>query len=295
MLIVALSSFGCRTPDLPRADVTTPSLRDPSIAGRFTDLTLVEASGLVRSSIESNVFWSHNDSGGDARLYSFDSTGRALGTTRVPGATNRDWEALASGPCTGGSCLYIGDVGDNTESRDNVTMWRVGVPNASDTRTTTPERLTLRYADGPRDVEAIWVAPDTNVYLLTKRPDRGRLARIYRVSAAAWRSDAIATAVIVDSLHIVPRRDDTLGWITDAALSGPDNTGERRLAVRSYRDVFVYAIDAITWRPTSLVGKCELSALREKSGGEGVTWLADGRLMFDAEGEAARLHTGWCP
>ena len=249
----------------------------------------------MRSSIESNVFWSHNDSGGDARLYSVDSTGRALGTTRVPGATNRDWEALASGPCIGGSCLYIGDVGDNSESRANVTVWRVDEPKASDTVTTTPERLTLRYADGPRDVEAIWVAPDTNVYLLTKRPDRGRLARIYRVSAAAWRSDAIATAVIVDSLHIVPRRDDNLGWITDAALSGPDNTGERRLAVRSYRDVFVFSIDAITWRPTSLVGKCELSALREKSGGEGVTWLADGRLMFDAEGEAARLHTGWCP
>ena len=29
--------------------------------------------------------------------------------------------------------------------------------------------------------------------------------------------------------------------------------------------------------------------------GEGVTWLDDGRLMFNAEGTGARLHMGRCP
>lgn len=277
-----------------------PPLRDASSPGRFTDRGLSEASGLVRSSREPNVFWAHNDSGHDERLFAFDSTGRALGSTRMTGAKNRDWEAMALGPCASGSCVYLGDVGDNAGRRNDVRVWRLPEPMARDTVSLPAERLTIRYPDGPRDVEALWVTPDTSIYLLTKRPDRDaggryRSARIYRVPASAWRDKKDALASVVDSLPIVPLPREGRGWITDASLSSPDSAGARRLGVRTYEDVYVFGIDSRTWRPTSLVARCSLRALRERNSGEAISWLADGRLLFGAEGQGARLHVGRCP
>ena len=283
-----------------RPSESIPKLRDAVTPGRFNDRDLVEASGIVQSSKESGIFWAQNDSGNEAVLYAFDSVGSAQARVRVDGARNRDWEAIAIGPCDEGSCIYIGDVGDNNSGRNAVSVWRVREPTSNDTLTAKPARLVLRYADGPRDVESMWVAPDTAVYLLTKRPERNaagayRPSRIYRVAPSSWRSGDTATAALFDSLPIVPTRDESRDWITDAALSRRDSAGAVRLAVRTYRDVYVFGVDTSTWRPAGLLGRCSLRDFKERMSGEGMTWLPDGRLMFDAEGRAARLHTGRCP
>lgn len=298
LLLVAAS--GCGGSDKRALKDVVPALSDVVSRGRLTDPALSEASGLVPSPDHPNLFWAQNDSGHDAELFAFDSTGRALGTVRVQGARNRDWEALASGPCDHGVCLYIGDVGDNSAQRAQVRVWRLPAPNPADTLSAAAEQLTLRYADGPHDVESMWIAPDTAVYLLTKRPERdqsgaARPARIYRVAPSAWRSADTATAILFDSLPIVPKRGEGRSWITDAALSGSDSAGMVRLAVRSYNDVYILGIDTTTWRPTGLIARCSLRGLKERNSGEGVAWLRDGRLMFDAEGAGSRLHTGRCP
>jgi hypothetical protein len=297
--MVALAVFGCRGSDGQRTTRAAPPLREATAIGRMADARLREASGLVRSRKDGNVFWSHGDSGNDERLFAFDSTGASLGAPRVTGANNRDWEALAAGPCDLGGCLYIGDVGDNLARRKTASIYRVPEPSPGDTSTGAVERLEFEYADGARDVEAIWVTPDTSVWLLTKRPDkrgiRWRAAQIYRLAPNAWRAKAPARAELVDSIAIVPQKGQEIGWITDAALSDPDSAGTRRLAVRTYGDVYLFDVDAVTWRPTSLVGKCSLTGLRENRRGEGVTWMADGRLLFNHEGASEPLFAGRCP
>ncbi len=297
--MLSLSLLACRESDGQRRSVTPP-LREVSSPGQITDARLSEASGLVRSTQHEGVFWSHGDSGNDAQLFAFDSAGVALGAPRVDGAKNRDWEALASGPCARGTCLYIGDVGDNMGRRKTVTIYRIPEPAPTDTITAPVEKVEIAYSDGPQDVEAIWITPDTSVWFLTKRPDRAgarwRAARIYRMSAEAWRSTGTTVAAaLVDSIAIVPMRGDEKSWITDATFSPPDSIGAYRLAVRTYGDVYLFEVDPVTWRPTSLAGKCSLDGLREKDSGEGVTWLADGRLLFNHEGAKEPLFAGRCP
>jgi hypothetical protein len=158
----------------------------------------------------------------------------------------------------------------------------------------------FRYADGPRDVESMWIAPDTAVYLLTKRWERDehrayRPVRIYRLAPSAWQSADTATAILLDSLPIVPSRDDSHTWVTDAALSHRDSLGVVRLAVRSYKALYIFGVDTATWRPRTLLAQCSLRGLKDRNSGEGLAWLGDGRLMFDAEGSGARLHVGRCP
>ena len=278
---------------------TAPPLSDVVVIGQFSDRHLVEASGLLVSTHEPNVFWAQNDSGNDPQLFAVDSTGRALGTVRVAGATNRDWEAIAPGPCDTGACVYIGDVGDNQARRDDLRIWRVPEPRSTDSVTAPAVALAFRYADGPKDVEAMWITPDTTLYLLTKRghadaSGHPTAARLYRLLASAWRAESPVVATFVDSLPIIPDLRDGGTWITDAALSPPDAEGTRQLAVRTYNDEFVFGVNATTWTPSDLIARCSLAALRERKSGEGVTWFRAGQLMFDAEGERALLHTGRC-
>ena len=298
--LLLLAASGCGASDTRKPKDVAPELRDVTVIGRLTDPELTEASGLVPSTDDPNLFWAQNDSGHEPQLFAFDSTGRALGIVRVQGARNRDWEAISSGPCDQGTCMYVGDVGDNGADRKAVRVWRIPTPKSNDTLSTTAEQLTLRYSDGPRDVESMWVAPDTAVYLLSKRPERDasgayRPVRIYRVPPSAWRSADTATAMLVDSLPIFPTRDESRTWVTDAALSRRDSLGAVRLAVRSYNDLYIFGVDTTTWRPAALVAQCSLRGLKERNSGEGLAWLPDGRLMFDAEGKGSRLHTGRCP
>jgi hypothetical protein len=227
----------------------------------------------------------------------------------VTGARNRDWEAVAAGPCPDGWCLYIGDVGDNGAGRDRVTVWRVAEPGAGAARTARATPIHFRYPDGPRDVEGIWVGPDTSLWLVTKRPLRRpdgslRPALVYRLPAAAVigaPAGAVAAgepggvlARLADSLPWVPLPRDDRSWISDAALSGPDSAGRRRLAIRAYDDVLVFEADSATGAPGALVARCSLRALAQRQG-EGVAWLPDGRLLFSSEGRGAPLHAGRCP
>ena len=283
-----------------RADVAPiGQLRDAQTIGVLANPLLTEASGVVQSTRAANVYWSQNDSGNDPLLFAYDSTGASLGVLRVIGAENRDWEAIAIGPCVTGSCLYIGDVGDNGARRDFVTVYRIPEPLPTDTVSAPAVALHLRYVDGPHDVESMIVTADTSILLFSKRPmtdrdGRERMSLIYHVAQRAWLADLIAQAALVDSVPIVPSRFDSRSWITDASLSSAQSTGTRRLAVRTNNDVYIFATDAITGRPGVLQARCDLRALREAQG-EGVTWLRDGRLLFVSEGRSSAIHTGWCP
>ena len=186
-----------------RADVATIlPLRDAHATGALANPLLTEASGVAQSTRAENVFWSQNDSGNDPLLFAYDSTGASLGVVRVNGAQNRDWEAIAIGPCATGSCLYIGDVGDNSARRDEVTVYRIPEPMPTDTISAPAVALHLRYVDGPHDVESMIVTADTSIVLFSKRPmtdrdGRERMALVYRVSQSAWLIDQTALGALV--------------------------------------------------------------------------------------------------
>jgi len=282
--------------------------RDVSTLGAFTARSITEASAAVRSFGRAGVYWTLNDSGNDERLFAFDSTGQDLGAVRVTGARNRDWEAMATGPCESGRCLYIGDVGDNIARYNAVVIWRIAEPTppgAGVRRDSEPAvAIAVQYPGGPRDVEALWVDADTVVWLATKRPRRDaqkhwRPSLVYRVPASAWHaadSSVVAPvlAELVDSLPIVPRGKRTL--VTDAGLSNPfgDPALDSLLAVRAYGEVLIVQVGRTSGRPRALLGRCDLEALREKQG-EGVTWLPDGRLLLTSEKRAAPLRALRCP
>ncbi len=92
---------------------------------------LPEASGVAVSRRSPGRLWSHNDSG-EARLVALDGRGAVTGRVLLSGVKVEDWEAVAVGPCPAGSCIYIGDIGDNEAERKRITIHRVSEPSTED-------------------------------------------------------------------------------------------------------------------------------------------------------------------
>ena len=264
---------------------------------------LVENSAAAMSATQPGVLFTINDSGNEAILYAVDTTGRDRGTWRVDGSTDVDWEATAIGPCARDplpKCVYIGDVGDNDAAHPTRTIYRVAEPTAMDSSFSgevKAERITYSYSDRKHDVEAMYVAPNGDMYLITKRALRGfaralRPALVFRIPANSWDSKTPVVSQLVDSLSVVPG-SALLRTITDASLARDG----RHLAVRTYSQVFIYATDSLTARVNHAVpaAVCNIVALGEAQG-EGITWAkSDGRLVFSSEGHDAPLHLANCP
>lgn len=257
--------------------------------GEVTTPELDESSGLAASLREPGTYWTMNDDT-DALLFALSAEGKELGRLRLPSARNVDWESIAVGPCGKGSCIYVGDTGDNDGRRPTRTIYRVPEPRRQEGgyEAARAEELTYTYSDGPKDVEAMYVSRDGSVWLVSKRPlrdgaGRHRPALVYRLAPELWteRRGATAVAQLVDSLPIIPGSSPTR-LITDASLS-PDG---RVLAVRTYGELFLFDADSASGRPSNSAPRrvCDLTPVGERQG-EGIAWESqDGTFLLTSEG-----------
>lgn len=152
----------------------------PKIVGTIESTEIKESSGLVVSKCQPDVFWTHNDSGDDAFIFAFNTKGEKLGTWKVTGAKAFDWEDIAQIKDANGECvLYIGDIGNNTRSRGEFTIYRVKEPKVSaeskssskknPAATDAAEAIRFEYPGTRRDAETLMVHPATgDIYILSK-------------------------------------------------------------------------------------------------------------------------------
>lgn len=148
----------------------------PETIGRIEHPAINESSGLARSHRAADVYWTHNDSGGEPVLYAIDGTGRFLGAMRVAGTTNIDWEDMASFELDGTAYLLVADVGDNLGRRTDCMLHIIREPDPADlnpARELTAEiawQVPVAYPGGPRDCEGVAVDSAARIiYLISKR------------------------------------------------------------------------------------------------------------------------------
>ena len=102
--------------------------------------TLSEASGLVSSTINPGILWTHNDMGyqrhverdGEptSTIIATRYDGTIARTYHLEGAVALDYEDIAagSGPVEGRHYLYVGDIGGARGQRENIIVYRVAEP-----------------------------------------------------------------------------------------------------------------------------------------------------------------------
>jgi len=158
-----------------------PVVDDPVAAAGLDDEDIAEASGLVASRTQPGVFWLHNDSGDGARFFAVDAGGQRIGVFNVGGAEAVDWEDMSSGPGPKpGEYLYFGDIGDNGEERDKVTVYRVPEPDAAaagggEVDLADVEIIDLVYPDEAHNAETLIVDPQTGDLVIVAKGDPTRV------------------------------------------------------------------------------------------------------------------------
>lgn len=235
-----------------------------------------ETSGLAVSVRHPDALWTHNDSGHAPDLFAIGPDGRSLGTVRLQNVQPVDWEDLDVGPCpddSSSACLYIADIGDNLEARSTVSIHVVPEPSF-DARTVPPPRSYLmRYPDGPRDAEGLFVTGDGTVYVVSK----GGAG-----DAALYRYPPPLTAGSVRTLErvrvLLPGPIPLFDRIT-AATTTPDG---RWVAVRSPRMLYIYAAASLVTGDHANPITVDLSSLGELQG-EGLAMSNDGIVWLSSE------------
>lgn len=203
---------------------------------------LPEASGLAISRRSDGHLWTHNDSG-PPMVFALDRKGAIVGKVRISGVKVDDWEAIAVGPCPGGSCLYIGDIGDNDARRKVVTVYRVPEPAPSATTAAADAVYHFTYPDRAHDAEALLVTSTGTIYIVTKG-DTGPVA-LYR-APAELRAGGTTRLERVGSARAAGGNKEN-SRITDGTVS----TDGQWVALRSRGDVAFYRADEFfkgAWR-----------------------------------------------
>lgn len=266
-----------------------------------------ESSGVVAGRLQSDVYWTHNDSGHPARLWVFRLTAadeaagiaRNLGFVDLPGASSVDWEDIAAGPP--GDCIYVFDGGDNPPcDRANKRIHRFAEPAIdpngppvalsvawSSIRFEYPDAanpaLPADANDERYDSESLGVHPVSgDLYLVTKRNNANMpVARVYRLAAAglAWDSTTVHVAQFVADISAKGP------WFATAMDIDRDG---RRLVVRDYGTAYEFTLPE--GRPFDEIFQTTPAAI-DLSGepqGEAICYRADGGdLITTSESGAA--------
>ncbi|MDY7228281.1 hypothetical protein [Hyalangium rubrum] len=193
---------------------------------------LPELSGMAASARHPGIFWAHNDSDNDFRLYAVEDSGKVRATVTLTGATPRDVEDITVGPCAPGAnappCLYLADTGDNFQRREQVRLYRLPEPEQLADVSLPVETLAFTYPEGPRNTESLIIDARTGrLAVITKTMDS--LGEVYALDGLS--PGGVGKATRLGTLR-APQEVDRL---TTAASLHP--SGER-LLLRTYTRVW---------------------------------------------------------
>lgn len=271
---------------------------------RFEDKQIDESSGLAASARTDDYFFTHNDSGDGPFVYAISRNGVTLASLRLRGAVALDWEDMARGPGKDGSpALYLGDIGDNLEFRQRITLYRVPEPKIDLRRTGVEttligvEKFQLQYEDGPHNAETLMVHPKTGqVLIVTKAegacgvyaaPTTLSTKGINRLTRLATLEFPIKNATDVPAGY--PSRVTGAKTTTGGAFS-PDG---KRLVIRTYEDAFEWRLEGSTRDEinTALARAPRHITVPAVSSGEAICYSRTGNsLLVSEEGRNAAVY-----
>ena len=180
----------------------------------FRDNQIIESSGLA---VVDGLVVTTNDSGDTGRVFMVDPvTGKTVGVTAWADDPT-DVEALAP---DGHGGVWVGDIGDNTESRDSVQIAQVAL-GGSDLE---PEVRDLTYPDGAHDAETLMRDPATGrLYIASKGPLGGELFEVPESGDGRMRALGDVLPLATDGAFL---SDGSTSWC--ATTRWPRSTRSRR-------------------------------------------------------------------
>ena len=146
-----------------------------------------ETSGLE---IVDGQFITHNDSGGDPKLYYLDKKGKIVFERTLEGVKNNDWEDITKDD----QFIYVANMGNNFDTRKNLSIIKTPIdPSSSEAELIVfnyPEQVkfTTAYNQSQYDAEAL-ITIDDYLIILTKNKLK-KITEIYALPKIAGKYEA---------------------------------------------------------------------------------------------------------
>jgi hypothetical protein len=252
---------------------------------------LVEGSGVVESSQNTHVLWSHNDRNHLNRLFAFNSQGSHLGIYWIDGVENRDWEdiAIGPGPDPDINYIYIGEIGDNDSVHEYKYIYRIQEPVVNYNQS--PQEITLydvetiiyQYPDGNRDSETLMLDPLTkDIYVVSKREFED--IRVYR----APYPQPLDQLIILEHVATLNLYQVVAGDISSSGLE---------ILLKTYQNIYYWDRDPEQNLWDAFNEDPVLLPYIEEVQGEAVCWAADnsGYYTLSEEGLSIPTHLYFYP
>lgn len=286
VIFIAVCGAGCAAfhtdgRSVANVDSDRSPFGKPTVLGKIASDDIIESSGIAVSKCQPNVFWTHNDSGDGPFIFAIGPKGEDLGTWKVQGATNVDWEDIAEFKDTSGKCfIYIGEIGNNGGKHAEQTVYRVKEPvispdtAKSDTKsplqTDAADAVKFTYPEGNINAETLMVHPTAgDIYVLTKRHDAP--SSVYKIKPA-FGSTVVAEKIAEIKVPAVPN-----GLLTGGDIS-PDG---KHAAICDYFAGYELTLpagdtnfDDIWKQPLVVID------LGERKQGEAIGYGTDGNTLF---------------
>ena len=146
-----------------------------------------ETSGLE---IIDGQFITHNDSGGDPKLYYLDKKGKIVFERTLDGVKNNDWEDITKDD----QFIYVANMGNNFDTRKNLSIVKTPIDPSSNKAELIefnyPEQVkfTTAYSQSQYDAEAL-ITIDDYLIILTKNKLK-KITEIYALPKIAGKYEA---------------------------------------------------------------------------------------------------------
>ena len=146
-----------------------------------------ETSGLE---IVDGQYITHNDSGGDPKLYYLDKKGKIVFERTLEGVKNNDWEDITKDD----QFIYVANMGNNFDTRKNLSIVKTPIdPSSNKTELIEfnyPEQVkfTTAYNQSQYDAEAL-ISIDNYLIILTKNKLK-KITEIYTLPKIAGKYEA---------------------------------------------------------------------------------------------------------
>lgn len=261
-----------------------PHFHHGHVVGTITSHSIPEASGLAASRTHGNVLYTHNDSGGQPRIFALDkNSGRRLATLTIEGAHSHDWEDISVGPCPdGGNCVYIADTGGNAGNYEANVIYRIREPSGIYDRTIHVDSV-LHFRWDQHDCETIMVAPDADIYLVSKTT-HSHDSKVFRVAKTAWGNSNSNPLYISSNTHLAFYSQGP------SPVGGDISPNGNEVLLKTYGHVYYWSvpdhnyIQALGRNPETLPYTAERQ-------GESVCWDAQGSGYYTtSEGSNAPIY-----
>jgi len=267
--------------------------------GFITYSEINEASGIIHSAHQDNLFWVLNDSGNQPILYAINGHGEFLGKVVIEGVKNIDWEDIALYEKQEESYLVIADVGDNRAQRSKLYLHFVKEPNRSQL---SPNKLirskpawsqTFNYPEGPRDCESLTIDSQENKALLLTKRDKPPVLYELDLSSSSHHAKRLGTIQPLPEQPIVKDLRSIKNLIFARQPTAMDISADgKQLAVLTYTNAYLYSLskpykwsELIRLQPTEI----ELPYLSQ---GEALSFDRSGKqLVITTEGLPAPIIT----